>query len=248
MPSCQRSASACPAWRSRPVSTAVREPLHQSPHRPAGDARFRRRWEVWRSPAGQPPWARPLLLASAAVAALLYAWNITHAGLAPFYSVAVKSMSESWKAFFFGAFDPKATITIDKLAGSFLPQALSARLFGFHQWSLALPQVIEGVISVLVMYRVVRRWAGVLPGLLAALLFALTPIAASMFGHSMEDGGLTLCLVLAADACQLAVLEGKLRPLIWSAAWIGLGFQAKMLQAWIAVPALVIGYLLCAPP
>jgi hypothetical protein len=58
--------------------------------------------------------------------------NITQAGLAPFYSVAVKSMSVSWKAFFYGAFDPKATITIDKLAGSFLPQALSARIFGFH--------------------------------------------------------------------------------------------------------------------
>ena len=43
-------------------------------------------------------------------------------------------------------------------------QALSARIFGFHSWSLALPQVIEGVVAVLVMYRVVRRWAGVTPG------------------------------------------------------------------------------------
>src|SRR5580692_9706308 len=200
------------------------DPLNPSaPESPPGTGRPRRRWELWRSPAGQPGWARPALLAIAAVAAALYAWNITRAGLAPFYSVAVKSMSESWKAFFYGAFDPKATITIDKLAGSFLPQALSARLFGFHQWSLALPQVIEGVISVLVMYRVVRRWAGVTPGLLAALLFTLTPIAASMFGHSMEDGALTLCLVLAADACQQAVLGGKLRPLLWAAAWIGIG-------------------------
>jgi 4-amino-4-deoxy-L-arabinose transferase-like glycosyltransferase len=230
------------------VSTAVLEPLAQSPHQPAGDTPSHGRWQLWRSPAGQPPWARPALLAIAAIAALLYAWNITNAGLAPFYSVAVKSMSESWKAFFYGAFDPQATITIDKLAGSFLPQALSARLFGFHPWSLALPQVIEGVISVLVMYRVVRRWAGVTSGLLAALLFTLTPIAASMFGHSMEDGALTLCLVLAADACQRAVLEGRLRSLLWAAAWIGIGFQAKMLQAWIAVPALVIAYLLCAPP
>jgi 4-amino-4-deoxy-L-arabinose transferase-like glycosyltransferase len=229
------------------VSTAVLEPLAQSPHQPAGDIPSHGRWQLWRSPAGQPPWARPALLAIAALAALLYAWNITDAGLAPFYSVAVKSMSESWKAFFYGAFDPQATITIDKLAGSFLPQALSARLFGFHPWSLALPQVIEGVISVLVMYRVVRRWAGVTSGLLAALLFTLTPIAASMFGHSMEDGALTLCLVLAADACQRAVLEGRLRSLLWAAAWIGIGFQAKMLQAWIAVPALVIAYLLCAP-
>ena len=207
----------------------------------------RRRWEIWRSPEGQPAWARPVLLAIAAVAAFLYAWNITQAGLAPFYSVAVKSMSESWKAFFYGAFDPKATITIDKLAGSFLPQALSARIFGFHPWSLALPQVIEGVIAVLVMYRVVRRWAGVTPGLLAAALFTLTPIAASMFGHSMEDGALTLCLVLAADAYQRAVMEARLRSLIWSGVWVGLGFQAKMMQAWMILPALAIGYLIAAP-
>jgi 4-amino-4-deoxy-L-arabinose transferase-like glycosyltransferase len=30
--------------------------------------------------------------------------------------------------------------------------------------------------------------------------------------------------------------------------WVGLGFQAKMLQAWIIVPALAVGYLLAAPP
>ena len=61
------------------------------------------------------------------------------------------------------------------------------------------------------MYRVVRRWAGVVPGLLAAGIFALTPIAASMFGHSMEDGALTLCLVLAADSYQRAVMDARLR-------------------------------------
>ena len=213
----------------------------------AAGSRQRRRWEVWRSPEGQPPWARPALLGIAAVAALLYARNLAGAGLAPFYSVAVKSMSVSWKAFFYGAFDPKATITIDKLAGSFLPQALSARIFGFHPWSLALPQVIEGVVSVLAMYRVVRRWAGPVPGLLAAGIFAATPIAASMFGHSMEDGALTMCLVLAADSWQRAVMEGRLRSLCWAGVWVGLGFQAKMLQAWIILPALGLGYLLAAP-
>ena len=207
----------------------------------------RRWWQFWRSPAGQPPWARPALLGIAALAALLYARNIAQAGLAPFYSIAVKSMSVSWKAFFYGAFDPKATITIDKLAGSFLPQALSVRIFGFHPWSLALPQVIEGVISVLVMYRVVRRWAGPVPGLLAAGIFAATPIAASMFGHGMEDGALTMCLVLAADSWQRAVMDARLRSLIWAGVWVGLGFQAKMLQAWMVLPALGIGYLLAAP-
>jgi 4-amino-4-deoxy-L-arabinose transferase-like glycosyltransferase len=205
----------------------------------------RPRWAVWRSPAGQPGWARPALLGIAALAALLYAWNITKAGYAPLYSQAVQYMSQSWKGFLYGALNRGATL--DKLAGSFMPQALSARIFGYHAWSLALPQVIEGVISVLVMYRVVRRWAGVVPGLLAAGIFTLTPIAASMFGHSMEDGALTMCLVLAADAWQRAVLEGRLRSLIWSGVWVGLGFQAKMLQAWMVLPALGIGYLVAAP-
>ena len=201
----------------------------------------------WRSPQGQPPWARPALLAIAAVAAVLYTWNITESGYAMYYSVAVKSMSVSWRAFFYGALDPGATITIDKLAGSFAPQALSARIFGFHQWSVTLPQAIEGVVAVLAMYRIGRRWNGATTGLLAAALFALTPITASMFGHPMEDGALTMCLVLAADAFQRAVMEARLKSLIWSGVWVGIGFQAKMLQAWMIVPALALTYLLVAP-
>jgi 4-amino-4-deoxy-L-arabinose transferase-like glycosyltransferase len=229
-------------------TTVVDSPLSPSDDqaRP-GAATSHPRWQLWRSPEGQPRWARPALLGIAALAAALFAWNIVDAGLAPFYSVAVKSMSVSWKAFFYGALDPKATITIDKLAGSFAPQALSARIFGYHAWSLALPQVIEGVIATLAMYRVVRRWAGPVPGLVAAGIFALTPIAASMFGHSMEDGLLTMGLVLAADAYQRAVMEARLRSLIWSGVWVGIGFQAKMLQAWMVLPALVIGYLVAAP-
>jgi 4-amino-4-deoxy-L-arabinose transferase-like glycosyltransferase len=206
-----------------------------------------RRLMFWRSPEDQPGWARPVLLGIAALAALLYAWNISESGYAYFYSVAVKSMSVSWKAFFYGALDPRATITIDKLAGSFAPQALSARIFGFHQWALTLPQVIEGVISVLAMYRVVRRWFGVPAGLLAAGIFTFTPILASMYGHPMEDGLLTMCLVLAADCCWRAVSEARLASLVWAGVWIGVGFQAKMLQAWMVLPALAITYLFIAP-
>jgi 4-amino-4-deoxy-L-arabinose transferase-like glycosyltransferase len=68
-----------------------------------------------------------------------------------------------------------------------------------------------------------------------------------MFGHSMEDGLLTMCLVLAADAYQRAMMEARLRSLIWSGVWVGIGFQAKMLQAWMVLPALIIGYLVAAP-
>ncbi|MFC9248856.1 ArnT family glycosyltransferase [Streptomyces sp. NPDC057136] len=229
------------------MSTTLDLPEAQSPEHTTPSTSRPRRWEVWKSPADQPRWARPALLGIAALAAVLYSWNITTSGYAPFYSVAARSMSESWPAFFFGALDPGATITLDKLAGFLWPQALSVRIFGFHAWSLTLPQVIEGVISVLVLYRVVRLWAGVVPGLLAAGIMTLTPAVASMFGHSMGDGAMTMCLVLAADACQRAMFSARLRPLLLAGVWIGLGFQAKMMQAWLILPALAIGYLVVAP-
>jgi hypothetical protein len=56
---------------------------------------WRNRWVFWRSPWGQPGWARPVLLSIAAAAAALYARNLTDAGFAPFYSAAVKSISLS---------------------------------------------------------------------------------------------------------------------------------------------------------
>src|SRR5258708_7696422 len=73
------------------------------------------------------------------------------------------------------------------------------------------------------MYRMGRRWAGVAAGLLAAGIFAFTPVAASMFGHSMEDGALVMCVVLAADCWQREVMGAGLRSLVWAGEWGGGG-------------------------
>jgi hypothetical protein len=42
----------------------------------------------WRSPAGQPAWARPALLAVAAVA---YGWGMAGASVEPFYGAAIRT-------------------------------------------------------------------------------------------------------------------------------------------------------------
>ncbi|WP_199829037.1 ArnT family glycosyltransferase [Streptomyces rimosus] len=236
-----------PASPAPPGAGTLPFPARHAPLRATGGRRPRRRHEFWRSPEDQPPWARPALLGVAALAGLLYAWNITSSGLAPYYSVAARSMTESWKAFLFTAYDPTATITLDKIGGFLWPQALSARVFGFHDWALTLPQCIEGVVSVLVMYRVVRRWQGAAAGLLAAGLLTLTPVTASMFGHAIPDAALFMCLLLAVDRYQVAVGGARLRSLVWAGVWVGLAFQAKMMQGWLIVPALAIGYFVTAP-
>ena len=66
----------------------------------------------------------------------------------------------SWHNFVFAAFDPAATVTVDKLPGVFWVQALSVRLFGFHECAVLAPQAVEGVLTVLVLYHCVVRLAG----------------------------------------------------------------------------------------
>src|ERR1700678_618289 len=128
----------------------------------------------WRSPAGQPRWARPALIGVAAVSAVFYSWNAA-GNLEIFYAAAVRSMSISWHNFFFASFDPAGTVTLDKLPGAVWVQALSVRVFGLHPWALVAPQVVEGMATVLVLYRGVRRVAGPAAGIVAAAVFVLSP-------------------------------------------------------------------------
>jgi 4-amino-4-deoxy-L-arabinose transferase-like glycosyltransferase len=207
----------------------------------------RRPWEFWRSPPEQPRWARPSLLTVAALAALSYSWGIGSAFLETFYGAAARSMSQSWHNFFFGAFDPWGTVSVDKLPGAFWIQALSLRVFGFHIWAIVLPQVVEGTLTVLVLYRAVRRVAGPGAGLTAAVALAVTPVTILLNRGNISDSLLVLLLVLAANATTAAFTTGRLQSLVVAGVWVGLAFQAKMLQAWLVLPALYLAYVLAAP-
>jgi 4-amino-4-deoxy-L-arabinose transferase-like glycosyltransferase len=215
---------------------------------PASEApRWQRFLTPWRSPRDQPAWARPALLAVAVLVAVAYAWGMAGASVEPFYGAAARSMSESWHDFLFGAFDPAGTVTVDKLPGALWVQALSLRIFGFHIWALVLPQVVEGVLTILVLYRAVRRLAGPVAGLTAAVVLAVTPVTVLLNRGNISDSLLILLLVLAADATSAALLTGSLRQLLLAGVWVGLAFQAKMIQAWLVLPALAAAYLLAAP-
>src|ERR1700722_9016024 len=213
----------------------------------SGAPRWRRFLTPWRSPADQPAWARPTLLAIAVVAAVAYGWGMAGASVESFYGAAARSMSESWHDFIFGAFDPAGTVTVDKLPGALWVQALSLRVFGFHIWALVLPQVVEGVLTILALYRAVRRLAGPAAGLTAAAVLAVTPVTVLLSRGNVSDALLILLLVLAADATSAALLTGSLRLLLLAGLWVGLAFQAKMIQAWLVLPALAAAYLLAAP-
>jgi 4-amino-4-deoxy-L-arabinose transferase-like glycosyltransferase len=194
-----------------------------------------------------PLWARLALLGIVVVAAVLYGFGADREVLEVYYAAGVRSMSGSWHDFVYGAFDPAGTVTLDKLPGAFWLQALSVRAFGVHIWAIVLPQILEGILTVVVLFKVVRRQAGVAAGLLAAGLLAISPATVALDRGNISDTLLILLLVLAAEATTRAAMSGELRPLLLAGVWVGLAFQAKMLEAWAVLPALAAVYLLAAP-
>lgn len=164
-----------------------------------------------------------------------------------YYAAGVRSMLDSWHNFFFVSFDPGGFVTLDKPPLGFWLQTLSAKIFGFTAFSIFLPQALCGVLAVLLLYSLVRRHFGVVAGLVAALALAVTPISVVTARNNIIDGTLALVLLLAAWALIHAAETGKLRWLLLSAVFVGLGFNIKMAEAYLVVPAIVFTYLFCAP-
>ncbi|MGV8979588.1 glycosyltransferase family 39 protein [Clostridium sp.] len=161
-----------------------------------------------------------------------------------YYAAGVKSMTMSWKNFFFVAFDPTSFITIDKPPLGFWLQAISAKIFGFSGWSILLPQALAGVISVAIIYIIVKRSFGTVAALLSALFLAVTPVFVAVSRNNTCDNLLVLTLLLACWAISIAADKGKVKYLLISLTIVGIGFNIKMLQAYMIIPAIYLTYLL----
>ena len=194
----------------------------------------------------QPRWTTPLLVLILVGTAVLTGWR-AGSSLELYYAASVRSMTRSWHNFAFAAFDPSGTISIDKLPGAFWPQALSARLFGIHPWALAAPQVVEGVLSVLVLFLVVRRLQGPTAALLASGLLAVAPASTALNRGNISDSLLILLLLVAARMLVAALDHPSILRIALVGVVVGLAFQTKMVEAWLALPILGLTYLVCAP-
>jgi 4-amino-4-deoxy-L-arabinose transferase-like glycosyltransferase len=201
-----------------------------------------------RGRAADPAWIRPTLLGLLLATALLYLWDLGASGWAnSFYSAAAQAGSVSWKAFFFGSSDSSNSITVDKPPAALWLMALSVRLFGLHSWSILVPQALEGVGSVALLYLTVRRTSGAVAGLIAGAVLAATPVAALMFRFNNPDALLVLLLVAAAYFVVRAIEAGSASWLALAGALVGFGFLTKMLQALLVLPAFALAYLIAAP-
>ncbi len=193
------------------------------------------------------PWHRLALGSILLLAVVLNSWDLSRLGYGnSYYAAAVRSMMQSWHNFFFNSFDPGGFVTIDKPPLGFWFQVVSAKLFGFNGISLLLPSLVAGILSVWLLYVLVGRVFGRGAGLLSALVMAVTPVAIATNRSNIIDSILVLFLILAAWALSVAAARGSLRWLLLCAMLVGLAFNVKMLEAYLAVPAFAVVYLLGA--
>jgi 4-amino-4-deoxy-L-arabinose transferase-like glycosyltransferase len=196
----------------------------------------------------RPTWIRPSVAGLLIATAVLYLWGLGASGWAnSFYSAAAQAGSASWKAMFFGSSDASNSITVDKTPASLWIMALSVRIFGLSSWSILVPQALEGVAAVGVLYLAVRRTSGAMAGLIAGAVLAVTPVAALMFRFNNPDALLVL-LMTAGGYCLIRALEtASTKWLALVGVLTGFGFLTKMLQALLVVPAFALVYLIAAP-
>ena len=182
--------------------------------------------------------ATALLLVIMALSLGLHLYNIQSIGDAnAYYTAAVKSMLMSWKNFFFVAAEPGGSVTVDKPPLGLWIEAIFAYFLGVSGFSVSLPNILAGVFGIPVLYLLVKKYMGEMAGLIAALVMAFTPVFVATNRNNTMDGLLVFFLLLAAWAFVQATESGKLRWVLLGAFIVGLGFNIKMLQAFLPLPA-----------
>jgi 4-amino-4-deoxy-L-arabinose transferase-like glycosyltransferase len=191
---------------------------------------------------------RPAVVAVLAMSAVIYLWDLGRTGWGyGIYAAAVQSGTKSWKAALFGSLDAGNFISVDKSPGSLWVMEISARIFGLSPWSILVPEALEGVATVGLVYLCVRRWAGAQASVWAALVTALTPAVAAIFRFDNPDALLTLCMVASAYATIRAIDDGRAFWAVTAGSLVGAAFLAKLLEALVVAPGLLAAYLLAAP-
>ncbi|WP_037771022.1 ArnT family glycosyltransferase [Streptomyces sclerotialus] len=194
----------------------------------------------------EPRWSRPALWAALLVAALLYCWSTSAGDLNSFYSAAVYSGTQSWKAWFFGSLDAGNFLTVDKPPFALMVMGLSCRVLGYGTWQMLLPMTGAALGSIAVLHTAVKRVFGHGAAAVTAFILALTPITVAITRDNNPDPLLVFLMLTGTVLALRAIRTGRLLPLLGTAVALGLAFHTKMLQAYIVVPAIAAVYLYAA--
>ena len=185
-------------------------------------------------------WEWVALVAITAGAAALRLIDLGSVSPDPFYDAAVRSMTQSFHNFFFGAFEPGGSVSIDKPPIDLWLQVASVELFGFSSTTLKLPEVFAGIASVPLLFAAVRRMWNAPAAIAAAAAMAVLPVEVITARSDTMDAVMMVLIVLALLLLVRAVETGSSAWLIAGAAALGLAFNVKLLESLVALPGLAL--------
>ncbi len=191
-----------------------------------------------RASASAATWAIVTLITIAA--AILRLTQIGKVPPDPFYDAAVRSMTLSWHNFFFGAFEPAASVSIDKPPVDLWLQVVSVKLLGFTSTTLKLPEALAGIAAVPLLFEAVRRIWGSAAGVAAAAALAALPVSVITARSDTMDGVMMLLCVIALLLIIKAIETGRTVWLLAGAAALGIAFDVKLLESLVALPGLAL--------
>jgi len=155
-------------------------------------------------------------------------------------------MLTSWHNFFYVSYDMGGFISVDKPPLGLWLQCLFALIFGLRGWSVILPEALCALGAVVLVYALVKKHWGETAALLSCLFLALTPIFAVVSRTNNLDAPLVFVCLLAVWSLMKAAEKGSLKYIVLTMVLLGLGFNIKMLQAYMFLPAVYIVYLFTA--
>jgi 4-amino-4-deoxy-L-arabinose transferase-like glycosyltransferase len=185
-----------------------------------------------------PPAALPVAIVGLAAGLRLIALGRVTPN--PFYDAAVRSMSESWRAFFFGALDPGVRVAIDKPPVDLWLQVASTKLLGFTTPALLLPEALAGTLSVVLLFDLLRTLFGRRAGLAGALALAVLPLSVITARSDTMDAVMAALVIGAAALVARAVRGDRPALLVAAGALMGLAFDVKLFEALVAAPPIAL--------
>lgn len=193
---------------------------------------------------------RPSVVSVAAFIGLnvaAYAMCLDRDGLGnPFYAAAVESGAHSLHNAFFGSITYGGTMSVDKPPLALWAMEASVSAFGWSSFGMMLPSAVAGVATNLMVVAMVREWSNLWWGLLAGLVALVTPMSLVMFRFNNPDAVLTCLVTLSVWALTSAIKADRRWKLALAGTAVGAALLTKLLAGLLALPVMLIAYLVLA--
>ncbi len=162
----------------------------------------------------------------------------------PYYTATAFSVIKSWNNFLFASSDPLGVVSVDKPPLAFWLQGIGIYLFGTEKWAVNIFQAILGIISILILYSLIKPTFGRISALVSSSILCVIPSSVIIDSRNEPDALMMFLVLCSSFFIIKSVRSNNVFWLIPFALFIGLAFNTKMLVALIPLPVFFLYYFL----